>query len=86
MTLHHRPRRIFASNQKVEQVAQEIRRYVARKKKVAETAEGFASWWLPQQRFEESVEVVRAALEYLVTEGVLEKRLSGKQEIYMKAG
>ena len=78
-------RQIFLSDSKVANVAQEIEEYVDRCTRVADTAEGFANWWLPQQRFENSLEVVRAALESLVKKGVLDKRLSGDNVIYVKA-
>lgn len=84
MTVQRQYRRKVVSNEKVESVAQEIRSYVEGRRNVAETVEGVANWWLARQRFEDSLEIVRAALEYLVKEGVLKKRVSGKQEIYMK--
>ena len=78
-------RRRVVSRNTIDSVAQEISGYVEGRNKFAETVDGVAHWWLPRQRFEDSLEVVRAALEHLVEEGVLTKRVSGKREIYLKA-
>ncbi len=77
--------RRFVPVSRVASAAKEIEAYLEGFANVADTAEGFAYWWLPQQQFETSLEIVRAALESLVEKGVLYKRTSGDSVIYVKA-
>ncbi len=69
---------------KISVVAGEITRYLANKPDAAETVDGIAKWWLTRQRFEDSKEVVMAALEHLVIQGILSKQVSGGKAIYRK--
>ncbi len=79
MSRPRRPQR----QQSADLLAAEIHEYISRQGPVADTVEGVAYWWLPQQRFADSLEVVRVALEKLVSEGILAKRVSGEREIYV---
>lgn len=56
----------------IHHLADEIRRYLKRHPKAADTAEGVATWWLLQQRFHDSLLQVTEALEHLATEGTVE--------------
>ena len=84
MADHQRIRHRSIPQQTIDSVAQEIRDYVAGRDTLAETVEGVANWWLRRQRFEDSLQVVHDALEILVAEGLLSKRVSGQQELYVK--
>ena len=47
-------------------IASIIERYVQDHPHAADTPEGICRWWVARQRFEDSVEDVRKALDYLV--------------------
>ena len=70
------------ANVKVQEVAGEIARYLMRRPNAAETVEGLATWWLTRQRFEDSKEIVQAALEHLVIEGHVDRCIVGGKVIY----
>jgi hypothetical protein len=53
-----------------EALSAEIRRYCAANPNAADTVEGIA-WWLTMQRYSDTLESVRAAVDTLVVEGVL---------------
>lgn len=55
-------------------VANEIKRYLGAHPEGADTADGIAKWWVPRQRLEESALLVRQALDYLVTESLIERK------------
>lgn len=61
---------------KIISIAGEIRRYLVKTPSAAETVDGIARWWLSRQRFEDSVELVQAALDYLESKGEVEKQTS----------
>lgn len=61
---------------KIISVANEIKRYLVKTPNAAETVDGIARWWLSRQRFEDSVELVQAALDYLESSGEIEKQTS----------
>lgn len=58
----------------VKRVADEIKRYLGAHPQGADTAEGITTWWVPRQRLEESVLLVRQALDYLITESLIERK------------
>lgn len=64
----------------VQRVANEIRRYLSAHPDGVDTAEGIAKWWLPRQRLEESAFLVRQALDYLVAESVIERKVNRSGE------
>ena len=72
------------TSEKVLEVASEITRYLERRPNAAETVEGLAQWWLARQRFEDSREIVQAALEHLVFIGQVNKYMAGGKAIYRK--
>lgn len=61
---------------KIISIANEIKRYMVKTPNAAETVDGIARWWLSRQRFEDSVELVQAALDYLESSGEVEKLMS----------
>ena len=54
-------------------IAQEIRNYLTGHPNAADGLEGIAKWWLSRQRYQENLAKVEKALDYLVTEGLIEK-------------
>jgi hypothetical protein len=54
-------------------VAQEIERYLVNHPHAADTLFGIQRWWLLMQRYEQAVQQVQQALEYLETAGVVSK-------------
>ena len=73
------------TQQKILAVADEIRRYLEKRPNAAETIDGLAQWWLARQRYEDSKELVQAALEFLVSSGLVVCQNSGGRSIYRKA-
>lgn len=55
-------------------VAEEIRRYLASRPDASDTVEGIAKWWITRQRLDESLVVVRMAVDQLVAAGHLSER------------
>lgn len=71
------------SNVVVADIAQAIGRYLAKHPHAADSLEGIRRWWLMRQRYEESAQQVQEALEQLLREGVITKRiLSDGQVLY----
>jgi hypothetical protein len=72
-----------SSNAAVADIAHAIERYLASHPQAADSLEGIRRWWLMRQRYEESAQQVQAALEQLLREGVVVKRvLSDGQVLY----
>jgi len=68
------------------QLADAISRYLAEHPEAADIEQGIADWWLPASVTPASVAEVHEALELLVEEGVVEKRLlTGGRTIYRAA-
>ncbi len=61
-------------NEEILTAAQEIRDYLRAHPNAADSAQGIAKWWLGRRRYEEAIETVRSALDYLVAEGTVIKR------------
>lgn len=71
------------SNAEVDGIARAIERYLAKHPNAADSLEGIRRWWLLRQRYEESAQQVQEALEQLLREGVVSKRvLSDGQVLY----
>jgi hypothetical protein len=71
------------SNADVAGIARAIERYLAKHPNAADSLEGIHRWWLLRQRYEESAQQVQEALEQLLREGVVSKRvLSDGQVLY----
>jgi hypothetical protein len=51
-----------------------------------DTVEGIADWWVARQRRSNAMRLIQTALEYLVEEGVVQKRSYGNREIYSSKG
>ncbi|MCP4463715.1 MAG: hypothetical protein GY819_13045 [Planctomycetaceae bacterium] len=54
-------------------VAEQIARYLESRPNAVDNIEGIVHWWLLKQKIEETTEVVQAAVDTLVNEGVVEK-------------
>ena len=77
------PRRKKAKDPKLVALAQEIKRYLRAHPRAADTVEGIAKWWLARQRYEEALKRVRDALDLLVEQGVVTKRIvAGGKVVY----
>lgn len=64
-------------------VAKEIQSYLDKHPNAADSAEGVMRWWLSQQRFEESMQIVQAALELLVSKGNVDRAVTpGGRAVY----
>ncbi len=67
----------------LEDIANAIRRYISSRPNASETVEGVARWWLLRQRYEDSLEVVQEALNYLESEGkVTRLKIPGGKIVY----
>lgn len=67
-------------------LAQEIAKYLAETGTMADTADGIAQWWLTQQRVQEGRKKVEEALDYLVAQGLVTRRvLPDGKVLYTKA-
>lgn len=66
-------------------LAEQIERYLESHPDAADSLEGIANWWLPRQRYIESIEQVNEALDILVRNGRVEKTtLSDGHVIYVR--
>jgi hypothetical protein len=61
----------------VETLAAEILRYLQSHRRAADSVDGIAQWWIKQQRLEETLEQVQAALDRLVEEQLVEAKEGG---------
>lgn len=70
---------------KVNQLSAAIESYLNEKSQGADTLEGIVHWWLMRQRLYDAERDVKAALEHLCDEQVIEKRvLADGTELYLK--
>lgn len=66
-------------------MAKEIESYLTRHPNAADSAEGVMRWWLSQQRYEETIQLVQKALELLVAQGHIEKSVTpGGKAVYSR--
>ncbi|NIR30220.1 MAG: hypothetical protein GWN84_13100 [Gammaproteobacteria bacterium] len=56
-------------------IAREIRNYLATHPDAVDSLEGVVKWWLTRQRYEESTAKVMRALDYLVQQRLISKRV-----------
>lgn len=78
MTTTHQENEVIAT-------AENLREYFDNNPQSFETPERMAQWWLEQQPFESSLEVVQQALDYLESQGEVTKtNLQGGRMIYRK--
>lgn len=54
-------------------IAEAIQKYLSEKPSASETLDGVTKWWLQGQHFEHSIQHVKAALNFLLNEGVITK-------------
>ncbi len=80
------PRRKKAKDPTLVALAQEIKKYLRAYPRAADTVEGVARWWLTRQRYEEALKRVQDALDLLVEQGVVTKRIAaGGKVVYFSA-
>ena len=73
------PKKPQKESEQVIMAAETISRYLKSNLNSFDSLEGIANWWLMRQRIEESTAVVKAAMDYLVSKGEVEKiETSGK--------
>lgn len=60
----------------IEHISEEIQRYLLNHPNAADTLEGIMGWWLPKQRYQETLEQVQQALNYLVARGRIERKVN----------
>jgi hypothetical protein len=71
------------ANTGIAEIARAIERYLAKHPNAADSMEGIRRWWLMRQRYEESAQQVQQALEQLLRQGVVTKRvLTDGQVLY----
>ena len=71
------------ANADIAEIARAIERYLAKHPNAADSAEGIRRWWLMRLRYEESAQQVQQALEQLLRQGVVTKRvLTDGQVLY----
>ncbi|HWV14443.1 MAG TPA: hypothetical protein VN030_03345 [Cellvibrio sp.] len=58
----------------VQQIANEITRYLQEHDSAADTLEGVAQWWVLRQRLQEERNKVERAMHYLCEQGIVETR------------
>ena len=67
------------------EIARQIERYLAVHPNAADSLEGILRWWLTRQRYEDSAQQVRQALERLLQQGTITTRvLSGGKTLYVR--
>lgn len=70
----------------IEEAAGAISRYLETRPNAVETVEGVAKWWLLRQRYEDSLDLVQRALDFLESEGaVVRVSVSGNKTVYRRA-
>ena len=66
-------------------LAEQIVRYLKSHPEAADSLEGIAKWWIPQQQYIESVEKVYKALNYLIENKIVSRKiLSDGSKIYVR--
>lgn len=53
------------------QIAEEIQRYLQRHPDAADSVSGIARWWLARQRYQDTLDKVSMALEFLVRQSLV---------------
>lgn len=69
----------------IEDLAQEISRYLQEHDGVADTLEGVVHWWILRQRLQEEQSKVQQAMDYLCAKGVVKVRELPDGEILYSA-
>lgn len=63
------------SDQHIAQVGEEILWYLQAHPNAADSLMGITHWWLPRQRYEEALNIIRQALDYLVKQQRIDQRV-----------
>ena len=63
-----------------------IQRYLELRPSSSDTLEGIHQTWIRSRGDEVSIEVTRAALDYLLIAGYVESKRAGNQEIWRRSG
>lgn len=71
--------------QLTKEIANEIMQYLEAHPAASDTPDGIANWWMLRQRYLRGLEKVNEALEYLVAEGLVSKRLNPDGHIVYSA-
>ena len=73
----------IGAHDEIEQVAEQLLRYLDLNPAAKDTKEGIAKWWIARQRIVESMKAVDAALVLLIERGdVLETTLADGTKVY----
>lgn len=73
------------SGETLRNLAQEIAGYISNRPDAADTLEGLTLWWISRQRLLEAEKNVRQAVEYLIDQGVIEKRAMADGRVLYRA-
>lgn len=68
---------VSENTQRIEEVAETILRYLRRRPSASDSLEGIHRWWVREQRYEDSLQDVRRAVESLLERHALEKSGGG---------
>lgn len=69
---------------KVDSIAKDIKEYFRGNPHAGDTVEGIANWWITKQSLNNARDLVLEALEMLVVQGELHKRVYGGRVIYVR--
>ena len=69
---------------KVDSIAKDIKEYFRGNPHAGDTVEGIANWWITKQSLNNARDMVLEALEMLVQQGELHKRVYGGRVIYVR--
>jgi hypothetical protein len=67
----------------VENVAKDLSKHFFNNPEAGDTLEGIADWWVARQRRSNAVPIISSALEQLIEEGKVSKRIYGSKELYV---
>jgi len=65
---------LTSGNERTEEVAGVVARYLRAHPEASDTLDGIAPWWLSRPRQDDASELVQAALDLLIERGVVERR------------
>jgi len=67
----------------VASVANEIIEYLQGHPNAADSLDGIVNWWLTRQRIKSAKDTVKKALDYLISEGVIDQKThEGNESVY----
>lgn len=68
----------------VENIANEIKEYFNGNPNAGDTVDGIANWWITRQSLNNAKDLVQQALDFLVENGDLHRRVYGGRVIYVR--